>query len=414
MKRLPILELYNLIKINPSSEIWLKSTKVRMRMLKILMNNIKISLKNNGIVFHKYQLSRDSTRIFFFLDNKDIKIATKKLRKVIGIYSINPSLRTSNKIKNIIEKLISVGNEVLQKEDTFALRVKRSGKHDYTSQDIAVQGGQAIIDNFADLNLKVNLSNPMKKIFVEVRDEFSYIYTDIIMTKWGGMPIEKNKKVIVSDIGRLNDLLAGFLLMRRGSEIYPVLFRLTEKKDFIQSYIKNWKELIDYSHPFNLKVRIIDFTKIIQYLEKKLDEKQYICAICRLARFEALSIILKQVNFKNFDRIRAITDGISLNDASDCPDKVELMTISLNYLFSIYPIFTPIIGLGLNETNQFLSKLSKNLINLDYCKFKPKNQEIDLEKLENIYKNLNLKDLIINCLKNIDEFNIVQGYANTD
>ncbi|GAJ05261.1 unnamed protein product, partial [marine sediment metagenome] len=32
------------------------------------------------------------------------------------------------------------------------------------------------------------------------------------------------------DVGRLNDLIAGFLLMRRGSEIYPVLFDITEDK----------------------------------------------------------------------------------------------------------------------------------------------------------------------------------------
>jgi len=407
MNSQPILKYYNLIKVNPSNEIWLKSMKVRMRMLKTLMNNIKISLKGSGLSFHKCQLSKDSTRIFFFFDNIQIPEAIKVFEKVMGIYSFNPTLRTSNKIKNINEKLILVGNEILQNEDTFALRVKRSGSHEFSSHDVAVQGGNAIIDNFKDLHLKVNLSNPMKKIFIEVRDEFSYIYTDTIKTKWGGMPIEKNKKIVVSDLGRLNDLLAGFLLMRRGCEIYPILFQLTRNSNFIEFYKENWNQLIGYSHNFDIIVKKINFTKIIDYITSNLKEKKFLCAICKLARLEAISIILDEFNFEDLKQIRGISDGVSLNNATICPDEVDLETISLNYLFSTYPIFTSIIGLESNEIDQFLENVSENLVHLDYCQFKPENQVIEIGEVKKIYKSLNLTDLIIESLNTIEEFNII-------
>jgi len=55
------------------------------------------------------------------------------------------------------------------------------------------------INEFIGLNLKVNLTNPKKKIFIEVRQEFTYIFTDIIGSKWGGLPIETQKKIIIMD-----------------------------------------------------------------------------------------------------------------------------------------------------------------------------------------------------------------------
>ena len=180
MKNTPLLEFYNLIKINPLPEIWLKSRKVKIRMLKALMNNIKNSLKRVKIPFHKYQLSKDSARIFFFFKNEDIKKASEIIKKVFGVYSFSPVLRTSNKLKNIIERTIEVGEEVLTKNDTLALRVKRSGVHEYSSQDVAIKVGQEVIDHFSYLNLKVNLSSPKKEIHIEIRGEFSYIFTDVI------------------------------------------------------------------------------------------------------------------------------------------------------------------------------------------------------------------------------------------
>ncbi len=400
------LEFYNLIKINPSPEIWLKSRRVKIRMLKTLMNNIKFTLTRFEIPFHKFQLTKDSARILFFFNNKEIPNAIKALKKVFGIYSFNPALRTSNKIKNITEKLVLVGQKILQKGDKFALRVKRSGKHEYTSHDIAVKGGQAIIDNFRKLNLKVNLSNPMKKFYIEVRGDFSYIYTKIIKTEWGGLPIERNKKILVPDIGRLSDLLAGFLLMRRGCEIYPILFQLIKDNNYFKSRLSNWEEIAKYCVNYNFIVRKVNLIKIIERVEKILKEKKYICAICRLVRLESLSIMLKELNIENFDRIRGISDGVSLNNISFCPDEVDLESIALNYLFSIYPIFTPIIGLESNKVEKMISKISKNLVNTDYCQFKPKNQEINVEELKTLYKSLNLNELILENLKNTEEIKI--------
>ena len=156
MEEFRILNQYNLILIR-YGEVWLKSQKVKIRMLKVLINNIIEMLDRNQVSFSKYQLSKDSSRILFFFKNEDILKALKILRNTFGIHSISPALRTSDALKNICERSIEIGKEILEKNDTFAIRVKRSGKHEYSSMDVAKKVGEVIINEFIGLNLKDKL-----------------------------------------------------------------------------------------------------------------------------------------------------------------------------------------------------------------------------------------------------------------
>ena len=400
-----ILKQYNLILIR-YGEIWLKSQKVKIRMLKILINNIKKMLKKRNITFHKYQLSKDSSRVLFFFKNEDIPNALEVLKNVFGIYSVSPALRTSNRLENICERAIEVGKSVLKKFDTFAIRVKRSGKHDYTSMDVARIVGKTILDTFKNLELKVNLTSPKKVLFIEIRDDFSYIFTDIIKSNWGGLPIENQKKVIVMDIGRLNDLISGFLLMKRGCVIYPVLFEITHNKELFNIWKSNWKELAQYVPFFKFLIKKINIVDILKFVAEKIQRKEYLCGICKLIRLEFLSKLIESLRSNANIKIRAITDGVSLNNTTFCSDYVDFNSIALNYLFSIYPIFTPIIGLDSDEINNLVKNISCDLKEFDYCEFQPKDQEFDLIKLKELYQSLELSDLIKQNIQNIEDIQI--------
>ncbi len=397
-----ILTIYNLILIRYTDEIWLKSTKIKLRMIHTLIDNIKSMLGKVNISYHKYQISKDTARIFFFFENKDIANAIDVLKKVFGIYSISPALRTSNKIKNISERTLEVAEKILQKGDSFALRVKRSGKHEFSSQDVAVKVGQIILDQFSDLDLTVDLGNPDKKIFIEVRNQFSYIFTEIIENKWKGLPIESNKKLIVMEIGRLDDILAAFFMMRRGCTIYPVLFKITDEYREWEKRIANWKKVFSYT-PFSkftiIKINLIEILDTIRDLSK---EEKYLCAICRLMRFEIISKLLNTQNITGIEKSKAITDGLNFNNNNFCPEEIDLNTIAASYNYVNLPLFTPLIGLELDEIKKLLKKISDNLYDSDYCKYKPKKQEFEWETVIKLYNSLQLKikDLISTALKN--------------
>ncbi len=400
-----ILQQYNLILIR-YGEVWLKSQKVKIRMLKYLMSNIKNMLNQKRIPFHKYQLSKDSSRIFFFFDNKYLNNALKVIQKAFGVHSYSPALRTSSRIENIIERTIEVAKEVLSNNDTFALRVKRSGNHEFSSLDVARIVGKEIIDHFAEFNLKVNLSEPQKKIFIEIRDDFSYIFTNIYETRWGGLPIEPQKNIGVIDVGRIEDLIAGFLLMRRGSKIYPILFDMQEDDKNLEIWLANWMKLLDYIPYKGFKILRIRLTKIFDYILPNLKDKEYTCALCRLLRYHIIAQIAQTNEFKGVNSIRAITDGLSFNNSTICNDNVDFQSISLNFLFSNYPIFTPLASFSDREIFSIRNKISQNIVNFDYCKYKPQNQKFDRERVKEVYDNLKIETNAKELVSLIEELNL--------
>jgi len=405
MEKLHLLKQYNLVIIR-YSEIWLKSQKVKIRMLKILMENIKNALNRNGIPFNKYQLSKDSSRIFFFFKNDDLRDAINVLKKVFGIFSISPTIRTSNKINNISERVIEIAKEILKKGDTFALRVRRSGTHDYSSIDVARIVGGRIVEELPDYDLKVNLSNPNKKIFIEIRDEFSYVFSQIIKTPWVGLPIESPKKMFVMDVGRIYDLIAGFMLMKRGSNIFPILFCMTNNLENQNIWESNWRELLTYTPYSQFTLIKINLLQLLEKIVLKINNPELICGICRLTRFKLIGKLNSELEAKRYDNIRAFTDGLTLTNTSYCDDIVDLESIALSYLFSDYPIFTSLIGFDAKEIHNLREKISKNLKIFEYCKLKPQNQNYNQEEILKIFNNLNIDPLIDEALKNMTKINI--------
>ena len=140
---------------------------------------------------------------------------------------------------------------------------------------------------------------------------------------------------------------------------------------------------------------------------EQLKEPHYKCAICRLVRCEILGRILNSKDDRNLNRIRAISDGITLDNISLCPDIVELESIGLNYLFTNHPVFTPLIGLESDEINEYLTKISTDFKKVDYCPYKPKNQKMNSEEVKKIYQSLDLTKLVTECIQDMEKIKII-------
>ncbi|MHA1843906.1 MAG: THUMP domain-containing protein [Promethearchaeota archaeon] len=405
MEKFEILKPYNLLLIR-YGEIWLKSQKIKVRMLKRLIENIKILLKINEIAYHKYQISKDSSRIFFFFKNEDLSKSIKIINNTFGVYSVSPALRTSNKIENIIERTVEISKSILTRGDSFAVRVKRSGKHNYTSLEIAKKVGEAILKNFNHLDLKVNLSSPKKKLYIEIRNDFSYIFTQIINSEWGGLPIESNKNIIALDVGRTVDLLAGFLLMRRGCSIYPILFDMMGDQEILKNRINNWKQVLKYYPSFSYKLFIFDVKGVLQDIWNSLDDKGLMCGVCRLIRFMIANESKLKINeFGKFRNV-AFTDGLNVNSTFPCNDSVDLDSIILNNRLFNNLTLTPLIGLTKKQIIDMMVKISPEIKELNYCPFKPKNQYFDIEKILKLMNALNIRKHINDIFNNLEIFHI--------
>ena len=219
---------YDLIIIR-YGEIALKSKYTRNQFENKLINNIKKNFKNNNI---NYDFSREWGRIY--LKTNNIEESIKILKNIFGIVSISPAIKIETSIEKITEKSLSITKNLLSNKNSFALRVNRVGKHSFTSMDIANLVGKEIV-----LNTKSNvkLKSPDYEIFIDIRNEHTYIFLEKIYGR-GGMPIGTQGNILIIVNGKKSILAAWYLIRRGCNPIFYIKNNL--HKNNINQFMKKW------------------------------------------------------------------------------------------------------------------------------------------------------------------------------
>jgi len=120
-------------------EIGIKSPRVRSRFERRLISNIKNSILGD--------ITIKQGRIFLFPENHDE--AMESLGKIFGVVSYSPTVKTTTDYDSIKETLQSYVQELVQEElfspeQSFAIRCRRVGEHDFTSQEMAAYCGAVV------------------------------------------------------------------------------------------------------------------------------------------------------------------------------------------------------------------------------------------------------------------------------
>ena len=140
-------------------EIGLKSPKIRSRFERKLVKNIKATFDCDVV--------RNQGRIYIFPNDFDEGI--EKLNRVFGVVSYSPATSTHANYDEIDETLAQYTKDlmtegILDENTKFAIKCRRVGKHDFTSQEMAAHCG-GIVRNV--VLAPVDLTNPDLTIFVE-------------------------------------------------------------------------------------------------------------------------------------------------------------------------------------------------------------------------------------------------------
>ena len=72
------------------------------------------------------------------------------LKTIFGIASISPVITTSADLDEITKTTLNYSSKLLNDNQTFALRTRRTGKHEFTSIDLARHVGKMILEHFKD------------------------------------------------------------------------------------------------------------------------------------------------------------------------------------------------------------------------------------------------------------------------
>ena len=210
------------------------------------------------------------------------------LQNIFGLQSYSPVVTTNTNeedIKATIMKLLSK-----QEGKTFKVFVKRHWKgYEGSSMEIASSIGGFIL---RETNLKVDVKNPDIRVEIEIRKDFTYVFTERI-NGLGGYPTGINGRVLHLISGGIDSPVAAYEMMKRGIHVDYINFitpphtdELTKQKVFdIVSllnkyqgestlYRSNYTDLMNYigltsNQAFKITLMRRSFYRIVETIAKR-------------------------------------------------------------------------------------------------------------------------------------------------
>ena len=137
------------------AELGLKSERVRRRFLQSFLKDIERRLTSAGV---DHIIERERGRIF--IDSSRPRETVEVLKRIPGIQSFSPVEGCSSDWDSLMEKLREIGSRTIKPGMSYGLKVRRSGNSEYTSQDVAVEGGGAVVSHLKEGENRVDLGNP--------------------------------------------------------------------------------------------------------------------------------------------------------------------------------------------------------------------------------------------------------------
>ncbi|MCD6444766.1 tRNA 4-thiouridine(8) synthase ThiI [Candidatus Bathyarchaeota archaeon] len=374
-------------------ELALKSKTVRRRFVRKLISNIETGLSNIGV---KARVAHRWSRIL--VETEDVEPALKVLKRVFGLVYVSPYCFV--KLDRLEEFIAENSVRLVEGAESFAVRVRRTGRHSFTSIDLERRLG-AIVKG--KTGLRVSLDNPDRTVFVEVHDDECYVYNEKFEAP-GGLPLGTAGKVVALVSTGIDSPVASWLMMRRGCSV-TVLHAWISGMDtdpcarkFIDlvEVLKSWHVGVDmpvyvYRHG--------DALKVIREVASN-----YTCILCKRLMVRIAEKLAERIGAK------AIVTGENL---------AQVASQTLENLYAIdaateIPVLRPLIGFDKDETVELAKKLGTYEISVridpgcsarDVCWGKPPKPvtKAKLEKVLMLEETIRAERLVEKALDTLEE-----------
>ncbi|EHD22746.1 MULTISPECIES: tRNA uracil 4-sulfurtransferase ThiI [Brenneria] len=256
-----------IIKLFP--EITIKSQSVRLRFIKILTGNIRNVLKHHdetlAVVRHWDHIEVRAK------DENQRETIRDALTRIPGIHHIlDVEDRGYADVHDIFEQTLALYREQLQGK-TFCVRVKRRGKHEFSSQDVERYVGGGLNQHIA--GARVKLTSPQVTVHLEI-DQNRLLLINGRYEGIGGFPIGTQEDVLSLISGGFDSGVSSYMLMRRGCRVHYCFFNLGGAAHEIgvkQVAYYLWNR---FGSSHRVRFIAIDFEPVVGEILEKIDDGQ--------------------------------------------------------------------------------------------------------------------------------------------
>ena len=365
----------------------------------LLYKSIQNKLKDYDVTIFK-----DLSRMYIEFNDEDLDKILKRINNIFGIHEYLVAYKIETSEEEIKSKVL----EIVKKENftTFKVETKRSYKEfPINSQDFSRMLGGLILKNID--NIKVDVHNPELLVNVEIRKDYTYIYTNYYYGL-GGYPNNTLGKGMLMLSGGIDSPVAGFLAMKIGIHIEALYFEAIPHTSINarNKVIDLCKKLSIYTN--SIKLHIVPFTEIQESIYKTADP-EYVITIMRRMMYRITERMAKR------RKCFAIINGESVGQvASQTLTSMKVINNVTNY-----PVIRPVACLDKLEIMEIARKIDTYEISIqpfeDCCTvFVPKHPVINpkLNLCEEMEERFDYQSLINKCLKNIKTITISENDKN--
>lgn len=378
----------------------------------IICHYHEIALKGNNRGFFEQKLVENIRKFlpkgaFDFVKNISGRIiiklnqnSTKEKEKIIGIlkniFGI-VSFSFADNCKQDLKIIKKTSVNLLKKEEfkTFRVSTKRSNKKfELNSQQVNEEVGAFIVQK---MNKKVSLKNPDINLFIEIVQDYSFMYFKKIKGR-GGLPVGVSGKGIVLISGGIDSPVAAFLAMKRGIEISLVHFHSSPYTS--EESIDKVKRIIQTltNFQFRLKLHLCPFADIQRDILLNIPAKFRVILYKRM-----MLRIAEEVGKK--EKIEAFITGESVGQVAS----QTLENISVIQSVSDKLVLRPLICQDKTEIIEKAKDIGTFNISIlphqDCCtRFVPRHPatKARLKTIEGVEKKLNIKKLINQSIQEME------------
>ena len=309
------------------SEIFLKSDPVRRRWENVLITNIREVM--SGI-----HVRNERGRIWL-----DGDVNPELLKNIFGIVSFSEVEHIRlDEIETYLPDYCR--RHGIEKAKTFALRIKRVGRHTFTSNDKAIEYGNLIRIEFP--HIRVNLAHPDKEIHIEIREHEAYLY-DTVTKAVGGLPLGVEGELVALVSGGIDSPVAAWMMMKRGCRILPVYIALDTFLD--ETTLARAERVVEELARFQPGIRLtVIHDSYLAAAKDELDRRhlgKYTCIFCKRRMYRVATDYAVRMGAKG------IVTGESIGQvASQTLDNLVVLTDAATEV----PIYRPLIGFDKEDT----------------------------------------------------------------